>query len=434
MTPTRSPGPKLGEMLEARGRLDREAIFRAMRHQRAAGGRIGTCLLELEMVAEDELLHLLADQAKVPFVEPDALRSVPEETIRLVPQKIARARRAIPVRASGAQLYVAMIDPHDIAAQDELSFVSGRRVRPQIATEVRVYEALARYYAVDIPSRFVKLLDRLNRTRYLWKGESGPVAAVTTPPATPPPSPYEQPAPPPVPPPPRILPAPATTAETPPPTPVAPAAPAAPRRPPAEPPVPAAAAPAPLPALPAPPPAEPPSASTLPPPVAASAPLPLAQAEARLAEPASRDDVAATLVELARGRCEAALMVIVRRQEAAGWRGAIAGRGAADVEGFRISMSEPSLFLALREGVPYYRGPLPPLRAHGPLAELLGESGRGEIFAAPLHVRRRLVAVLLVAESRAPFAPAVLDEIKRAAGWASAALETLVLRQKLQKG
>ena len=413
MKPPRITGPKLGELLEARGRIDREALFKAMRHQRAAGGRIGTCLLELDLVAEDELLSILSEQAKLPFVEADALRSIPEDTIRLVPAKVARARRAIPVRSSGSQLYVAMIDPHDIAAQDELSFVSGRRVRPQVATEVRIYEALARYYGVDIPARFVKLLDRMNRARYLWT-EGTPDAGAPQPPGA------------------------AGTPTAAPPT--APAVPA---------PMPTAAA-----ATPAPPVAEPPSA---PPPAvaepepAASAPeiatqpaeiqppvpiasLSLEQAEKRLNEPAGRDAVADLLIEFARSRAAAALLLMVRRDEATGWRGSIPGRDDAAVHAYRLSLAQASLVLALREGVPYYRGPLPPLTAHGPLAELLGDAARGEILGLPLRVRQRMVAVLIVAGGETPLSPATVDELRRLANKASMSLELLVLRQKLQQG
>jgi hypothetical protein len=412
MKPTRSTGPKLGELLEARGRLDRESLFRAMRHQRAAGGRIGTCLLELELVAEDELLHLLSEQAKLPFVEAEALRSVPDDTIRLVPAKVARSRRAIPFRASGSQLYVAMIDPHDIAAQDELSFVSGRRVRPQVASEVRILEALARYYQVDIPTRFVKLLDKMNRARYLWREgaaqpEAGaapgretrpiPGVAVVAPAPRPPEPPAEG----------------TARSET-------PSAASVP---------PPGADPEAAPAAPAPPPPEP-IAPGSPPSPPADAALSLEQAEARLLEPAHRDEVARTLVEFARGRSEAALLLVVRRDEAAGWLAAIPGRGEEAWRSFRLRMNEPSMLLALREGVPYYRGPLPPLRAHDGLAALLGDSGRAEILALPLHVRQRLVGVLVTAARG--YAPATVDQFRRVTSKASVALEMLVLRQKLQ--
>jgi hypothetical protein len=413
MKPPRATGPKLGELLEARGRIDRETLFRAIRHQRASGGRIGTCLLELDLVTEDELLHLLSEQAKLPFVEADALRSIPDEAIRLVPAKIARARRAIPVRSSGTQLYVAMIDPHDIAAQDELSFVSGRRVRPQVASEARIYEALARYYSVEIPPRFVKLLDRLNRARYLWREPQAAPPAKSTPP--PPPDLRPPPAPPPPPPPPP--PAPAARAAAP--EPVAPPPPAfAPPDPP-------------------PPPVAPPPISTSRPdvaPVAAPAAplLAIEAAEARLLEPESRESVADVLLEFARGRADAALLLVVRRDEATGWRGEPADLDAA-VRELRLPLSEPSLVLALREGVPYYRGPIPPLRSHAGLTRALGATARGDVLATPLHVRSRLVGVFLVARANG-IAASDLDALGRLSQKASSALERLVLRQKLQQG
>jgi hypothetical protein len=150
-----------------------------------------------------------------------------------------------------------------------------------------------------------------------------------------------------------------------------------------------------------------------------------------LGEPASRDEVAAVLVDFARARADGVLLLMVRRGEAAGWRAALPAADEARVNAFRLPLSQPSMVLALREGVPFYRGPMPPLKAHDAIAELLGELATGEILALPIRVRQRLVAVLIAASGSGPFPVAVLDDLKRVADKASMALELIVLRQKL---
>ncbi|MCM2269130.1 MAG: hypothetical protein NDJ75_03435, partial [Thermoanaerobaculia bacterium] len=190
----REQAAKLGELLAARGKLDREVLLRALRHQRSAGGRLGTCLLEIEAVGEDDLLAVLSDQLKVPFLSADDLRAIPADAIRLVPAKTASKLCAVPVRASASQLVIAMRDPLDLAGLDELAFVSGRRIRAHVALEARLHEALARFYRLDTPRRFVQLADRLNRARFLWNESAGEPAGTAAEPQPAPPPPAAEPA------------------------------------------------------------------------------------------------------------------------------------------------------------------------------------------------------------------------------------------------
>ncbi|KAB2951765.1 MAG: hypothetical protein F9K18_14455, partial [Thermoanaerobaculia bacterium] len=170
----RSRGPRLGEILERRGALSREQLLRGLRNQKVVGGKLGTCLLEIDALPEEDLLAALAEQQGVPSAAPEELRSVPPDVLKVVPAKVARAHFAVPFRATGVQVHVALIDGRDLRALDELSFVTGRRVHAHVASEVRVLEALDRYYGEECPPRFTKLLDRLNRSRFLWGAREEP--------------------------------------------------------------------------------------------------------------------------------------------------------------------------------------------------------------------------------------------------------------------
>ena len=70
-----------------------------------------------------------------------------------------------------------MLDARNLACQDEIAFATGKRVRVHVANEIRIFEALEKYYDEECPSRFATLLDRLNRSRYLWEKEIQPPAA-----------------------------------------------------------------------------------------------------------------------------------------------------------------------------------------------------------------------------------------------------------------
>src|SRR5262245_8442697 len=160
---------KLGQLLVARGWITVQQLTRALKSQNVAGGRLGTCLLEMDALQEDLLLRGLAEHHGVPAVAVEDLRGIPEEVLHLIPEKISRRCRAVPFRLEIGRLDVALLDPRNLSAQDELAFSSGKRVKVYVANEVRIYEALERYYGEEIPSRVSVLLDRLNRARFLWE-------------------------------------------------------------------------------------------------------------------------------------------------------------------------------------------------------------------------------------------------------------------------
>ncbi|KAB2955292.1 MAG: hypothetical protein F9K16_15355, partial [Thermoanaerobaculia bacterium] len=170
----RSRGPRLGELLERRGVLSRDQLLRALRHQKVVGGKLGTCLLEIDAVPEDEVVRALAEQQNVPWVSPEDLRAISAEVRSLLPAKVARAHFVVPVRATSTQVEVAMIDSRDLRALDELAFVTGRRVRPLVATEARILEALEKHYGEECPQRFAKLVERLDRAQFVRRNRDEP--------------------------------------------------------------------------------------------------------------------------------------------------------------------------------------------------------------------------------------------------------------------
>jgi len=159
---------KLGQLLVARGWITVQQLTRALKTQNVGGGRLGTCLVEMDALNEELLQRGLAEQLGVPAASADELYGVPEEVRGLVPEKLARRCRAVPFRVEGGRLDLALMDPRNLSAQDEIAFASGKRVKVFVAAEVRILEALERYYGEELPSRFGMVLDRLNRARFLW--------------------------------------------------------------------------------------------------------------------------------------------------------------------------------------------------------------------------------------------------------------------------
>ncbi len=162
---------KLGQILLERNEITGEQLIRAIQSQRRVGGRIGTCMLEMEVVTEDGLLSALSDQLGVPAVRIEQLRGIDDDILGLIPSETANRCQAVPFAVGPREVEVATLNVRDLGLLDEIAFCAGRRVRPHIANEARIFEALEKYYGQECPRRYGHLLDRLNRQRYLWEKE-----------------------------------------------------------------------------------------------------------------------------------------------------------------------------------------------------------------------------------------------------------------------
>jgi hypothetical protein len=155
---------RLGQILVRSGVTTENAVARALGVQHFAGGRIGTLLLERGSVTEDELGAALAQQKGCAFVPWQVLSDIPPAVIAALPAKFAVRHSAIPCERGEGWLKVALRDPQDLRILDELFFVTGRKIYPAIAPEVRIYHALEKYYGERRTPRYAILAEKLSRT------------------------------------------------------------------------------------------------------------------------------------------------------------------------------------------------------------------------------------------------------------------------------
>jgi len=138
----------IGEMLVGQGRIDGMQLSSALAYQRQWGGRLGHALVALGFVSEPVLLSAVGEQLGVPFVEIGS-RIVPQAVLRLLPEKLLRRRRAFPLallsESGRGPLLVALSDPGNLVYLDELSFAAGMKVKPALAAEADIDEAIARH-------------------------------------------------------------------------------------------------------------------------------------------------------------------------------------------------------------------------------------------------------------------------------------------------
>jgi MshEN domain len=384
---------RLGALLIARGWLDRTGLERALATQGVVGGHLGSCLLELDLISEERLCLALSQLLGVPAAGIEDLRNVREEVIKLIPRRLAIRHQAVPFRALGNQLDTAMVDTGNLNSRDELSFASGRRVNAYVAPEARVLGALEVYYQEECPPRFSRIIDRLNRSHFLWSEPGGQSLAAEAQVSDPE---FE------------LFP---TTPQMLPP-PILGAAPSG-RRP---------AAPTPAPA---PPPPTAPPAPTMP--TALTAPIDIG---ARLATAGDRDVIGAlVLSDLLRDFDRVGLFAVLR-DRVNGWLGGGAGFKPDRLSTLSIPLGQPSAFLNLRQGSTLHLGPLAPMPAHRRLVECWGGGMPLECLLAPIRIGGRLVAVIYADRGAAPLGGVDLERIQLLASQAAGALERCIVLKK----
>ena len=165
---------RLGQLLVQANLVTENNLARALGVQNFAGGRLGTLLLERGSVDEDGLGNTLARQHGCEYVPWRVLDSISAVTIAALPAKFAIKHGAIPYERGENYLKLALRDPGDLRILDELFFVTGRKVFAGVAPEVRIYQALEKYYGERRTPRYVILADKLTREARASRGLAAP--------------------------------------------------------------------------------------------------------------------------------------------------------------------------------------------------------------------------------------------------------------------
>ena len=136
---------RLGELLIKENLITAEQLQEALAAQKGKGGRLGYNLTQMGFLSEDDLTTFLSKQYGVPSINLAEFEVAPE-IIGLVPFDVAKKYLVIPVNRAGASLIVAMADPSNIFAIDDIKFMTGYNVETVVAAEASIIDAIKRYY------------------------------------------------------------------------------------------------------------------------------------------------------------------------------------------------------------------------------------------------------------------------------------------------
>lgn len=159
------PALRIGEILITEGVLTEAAVNRALGYQRVSGERVklGTILLNWDLLAEEGLLQALARFHRVEPVPWSVLSAAPIQVTRLISSAMAIRLGAFPFAETKTAIRVAFVEPSNLAAADEVSAVTNKRVIPAIALEIRLLQAHHKFYGRHIPLEYRSIVEKLER-------------------------------------------------------------------------------------------------------------------------------------------------------------------------------------------------------------------------------------------------------------------------------
>lgn len=385
---------KLGELLLQENLITQAQIEEALQAQVIFGGKLGTILIEMGLISEKTLAGVLKQLLGFPCAQPEDLDDIPRSVIDIISLDLAEKFMVVPVSVSGRKLTLAMGDPRNIQAIDEISFRTGYIVLPMLALEVRLFFALERYYGIKRPMRYIappkhvrEELDQLHIVK-----ATDPIQA----------KPAEE----------EYLGAPGSEHVH--------------------------------------IPAKPPFAAA---PIAAPAPSgeePLEEIEEveeleeieafteitledtvrRLVTAGNRDDVADAVIAYLGAHYARAVLFMVVAGQVTGWRAAKHRQPIPAVDQFQLPLSEPSVLKTAVESNSFFLGPVPQSGANLALTTLLGKPAPTTAVLLPLSMLGRVVGLIYIDDPAQNMSEAVVP-LQKVAGKVLLAFELLILQNKI---
>ena len=141
---------RLGDLLVAEGLITSQQLQAALREQKGSNEKLGTILLRLNLMTEEQLIGFLSREYRIPSITLSQLH-IDSETLRLIQPHIAQKYQVLPVRRLGGSLTLAMADPTNVFALDDVAFMTNLQILPVVASQAAILKAIEKYYPAEKP-------------------------------------------------------------------------------------------------------------------------------------------------------------------------------------------------------------------------------------------------------------------------------------------
>jgi type IV pilus assembly protein PilB len=152
---------KLGELLIKAKLITPDNLVEALKEQKASGGKLGECLVKLGIISEEDITETLSAQFGVPSINLSHFEIDPN-VLKLVPADVARKYNILPVNKTGATLTIAMADPTNVFAMDDIKFMTGYNVEPVVASEIALQSAIDKNYGASHALELKKVMEEMS--------------------------------------------------------------------------------------------------------------------------------------------------------------------------------------------------------------------------------------------------------------------------------
>jgi len=144
-----SDSDRIGELLVKENLITPLQLKNAVTAQRSSGGRLGHELTKLGYIEENELIAFLSKQYSVPSINLSEFE-IDQEVLKVLPKEVVTRHQVIPVNKTGSTLIVAMADPSNIYAVDDIKFITGMKIDVVVASEQAIAESIEKYYTSTV--------------------------------------------------------------------------------------------------------------------------------------------------------------------------------------------------------------------------------------------------------------------------------------------
>jgi len=137
---------RLGDLLVREKVINHDQLTQALRKQKETGGRLGSVLVKMGLLTDEEVTNFLSRQYGVPAINLQFFEIDPN-VVKLIPQETARKHQILPLSRVGASLTIAMVDPTNVFAMDDIKFMTGFNIEPVVASESTIMDRIEQAYS-----------------------------------------------------------------------------------------------------------------------------------------------------------------------------------------------------------------------------------------------------------------------------------------------
>ncbi len=152
---------RLGELLVKSGKISPDQLNTALEKQKKEGGRLGSNLVKMGLLTEPELVEFLSKHFGVSAINLERVE-IEEAVVKIIPADIARKYTIMPVAKAGAKVTIAMLDPTNVFAMDDIKFMTGYNVEPVVASESAIRSAIDKHYGSTHALELKKVMEDLD--------------------------------------------------------------------------------------------------------------------------------------------------------------------------------------------------------------------------------------------------------------------------------